>query len=469
MFRANEGREGDEPIEARKVSSRILSENKGVNNLQLKRMEKDAHKRNIFTHYPLISVALGFLAIVIISWLDEAIDFPHLFFSAQRTLFNWKEALIESVFTGMIGLFTVLKLRDALNKRKKAEEALIRFQEALKIEKQKLEEVLNIDRQISSILKLNQLIDFVIEQAVNLLNVKRLSLMMLDPTKDELIIKGSRGLEDTVIKNTRLLLGSRIAGLVAKEGKPILVRDIAKSDFAMLENCSQYKSKSFMAVPIILHNSVVGVVNVTEKESDDLSGQVFTEIDLKILCSIIHQAAISIENANYYQRLEYLTQTDSLTGLFNHRHFVQALDQEIMRAKRYSRPLSLLMLDVDEFKDYNDMYGHLEGDKLLKKASLMFKGISRSVEICCRYAGDEFAIILPETGISQAKIVADKINNGMKSLDLKKPVTLSIGIAEFSKNATRYDFVLKADRSLYDVKKAKKIKSSIRHDRKIKN
>ena len=114
------------------------------------------------------------------------------------------------------------------------------------------------------------------------------------------------------------------------------------------------------------------------------------------------------------------------------------------------------MLDIDDFKEYNDTYGPLEGDRLLKEIGVILNSIFRSIEICCRYAGDEFAIIFPETDVDQVKAVARKIKNAVKDLDSKRTVTLSIGAAELAKNSTRYDFILKANQSLYDAKKSKK-------------
>ena len=421
--------------------------------------------KNIFKiideNYSWLLVFVGFCTIFIFSWLDEAIDFPHLLFNVQKTPFNWREALLESLLITIVGVSTLLCLSRIFNKKRKAEKELIKAQKELKFEKQKLEEVLNIDCEISSILGLNQLISFIIKQSVKLLEVKRCSLMFLDFDKNELIFKGSEGLEDEVIKNNKIIFGERIAGFVAKDGKPILIKNIDHSEFAHVEKIGKYTSKSFMIVPIILHNKVVGVVNVSEKESDELKRRIFTNIDLKVLCSIVHQSAVAIENAKYYQKLEYLTHTDDLTELFNHRHFVKTLDIEIKRSQRYLRPLSLLMLDVDNFKYYNDTYGHLDGDYLLKEIGVALMSVSRDVDICCRYAGDEFVVILPETDIAQAEKFAQKIKGAIDKIDYKEKITASFGAAEYNNyEHGRIDLVRKADQILHEEKRLKKLKNT---------
>ncbi len=331
-----------------------------------------------------------------------------------------------------------------------------KLEEDIEFEKRKLEEVLSIDQEIRSILKLNHLVDFIIDKATEILNAERCSLMLLDPKSNKLLIRGSKGLSAEIIKKSRIKLGDQIAGRVAKSGNPILVQDIEENTFISRKNRSSYNSKSFMSVPIKAHDELIGVVNVSDKKSKN--GEVFTKIDLKVLCTIVRQASIAIENASYYRELEHLSITDPLTELFNHRHFMRSLNQELTRLKRYPKPLCLLMIDIDNFKSYNDLYGHLEGDHLLKKVSNSLKKNSRAVDIVCRYAGDEFAIILPEINIFQAKVVAMKIKNSMVQLKLKKEITISVGLAVCDKSMLHHDLIRKADQALYQAKKEGKNK-----------
>ncbi|GEM_PF-1217809 len=340
--------------------------------------------------------------------------------------------------------------------RKKAEEVLKKLEEVSRLEGQKLEDVLNIDQSISSILDLNQLVDFVIQKATEMLGAQRCSLMLLDKETQELLIKGAKGLDEKIILETRIKVGDSIAGLVARDFKPLLVRDIETDDIIARKNRPFYKSRSFLSVPIELHDEIVGVVNITDK--GPRGDGVFTETDLKILNMIVHQAAIAIENANHCRELEYLSTTDSLTGVNNHRHFVLTLKSEVERSRRYANPACLLMFDVDDFKAYNDSYGHLEGDQVLKEISRVVKINLRTVDVLCRYAGDEFAVILPETSIVQAEAIAEKIKRAIAQTEFKRAVTLSMGIAAYHQNNDGHDLILKTDQALYQAKKEGKDK-----------
>jgi diguanylate cyclase (GGDEF)-like protein len=227
--------------------------------------------------------------------------------------------------------------------------------------------------------------------------------------------------------------------------------NIETDNIVARENKPAYKSKSFLSVPIKLHDKIVGVVNVTDK--DPRGEGIFTQTDLKILTMIVQQAAIAIENANHCRELEYLSTIDPLTGIYNHRYFMLTLEDEVKRSQRYSKPKCLLMFDIDDFKSYNDTYGHLEGDYVLKEVSQAVKKNLRAVDKICRYAGDEFVILLPEINILQAKVIAEKIKKVISNLKLRKVVTLSVGVAAYHKSIDGRALILKADQALYQAKR----------------
>lgn len=160
------------------------------------------------------------------------------------------------------------------------------------------------------------------------------------------------------------------------------------------------------------------------------------------------------------EALKALAITDGLTGLYNHRHFKASLDKELKSAQRFSRPLSLIMADADNFKEYNDRLGHTQGDAALKKiAEVIWRNI-REVDLAARYGGEEFAVILPETGIEEALRIAERIRKKVVEEvfynEEQQPggdVTLSIGVAELSKEMDNLDaFIEAADKNLYRAK-----------------
>lgn len=274
--------------------------------------------------------------------------------------------------------------------------------------------------------------------------------MLSDEHTGNLVVKGSRGLEKSFVIADPSINENFIARFACNQGMPALVKDIEIDPRFSRKNRLSYKGKSFICAPIKLGDDITGVINVADKNS---GADIFSEIDLKIIIMIARHVAIAIENASLYRELDYLTITDPLTSMYNFRHFAKSLDREIERIKRHESNLCLFLIDVDDFKSYNDTFGHLAGDLLLKSISGVFKGGLRKIDIACRYAGDEFVVILLETNISQAEIVAKKIIQAVGQLSLKRPVTISIGIAACKKNMNRYNLVQKADVALYKAKK----------------
>ncbi|MCB9770963.1 MAG: diguanylate cyclase [Candidatus Omnitrophica bacterium] len=319
----------------------------------------------------------------------------------------------------------------------------------LQNEKVKLEEILGFDERVSSIRNLDRLVDFVVEKATAILRADKCSLMLFDDTVGELCIKSAKGLSEEVVTQTRIKLGDSIAGWVAKEGLEVLVKNIEQDKRFVRANCPSYQGRSFMSSPIRFNDRLIGVVNISEKGA---GAEQFNEMDLKVLGAIVRQAAIAIENAKLYRELEYLSVTDPLTNLWNYRCFINSVDEEIQRFKRFANTFSLLMIDVDNFKGYNDSYGHLEGDIFLRDLGKIFTGHLRVIDKVCRYGGDEFVVLLPSCNIDQAKIVAEKLRQLVEQYSFKEKMTVSIGVVEFRKTLSRFEFIMRVDRALYEAK-----------------
>jgi len=328
----------------------------------------------------------------------------------------------------------------------------MKLEERIKIERLKLEEIIGFDEKVSRIRKLDRLIDFVIDKTAKILEAEKCSLMLLDNYHHQLCVKGSKGLDDKHIFETKIKVGDPFAGTVAKDGKPMLVKEIENNNKYKDFNKQSYLGHTFIIVPIKLDDKVIGVINVANKNSK-LDGKYnFNELDLKILCAISREVAVAIENVRLYKELHYLTVTDPLTHIYNFRQFKMSLHHEVNRAKRFSGSLFLMMIDIDNFKSYNDSFGHLEGDELLKKVSEIMTKNLREIDIICRYAGDEFAVILPETDVDGAKTVANKINCEIEKYPFKQKVTLSIGLAKKGNMMNDHDLIQRSDRALYEAK-----------------
>ena len=328
----------------------------------------------------------------------------------------------------------------------------------LKSEKSKLETMLQIAHAMSSILNLEELSNFIVDRISDVLKVNICSLMLIDKDEETLSIKAAIGLDDAVIRKTKIKLGQAISGWVAQNGEPVIISDIENDDMFGRANLPQYETKSLLCIPLKVKNRVLGVINMTDKT---IPGQknIFIEEDLRFLTVICNYAAIAIENAQLYGEVKNLAITDGLTNLFNHRYFQTHLQTEVTRVQRYPRPLSMIMFDIDAFKAFNDTYGHPMGDMVLSRIAKEIKKTVRRVDIACRYGGEEFAVILPETKLDKAVHVAEKIRASVEALSFetgkgtkKKKMTISGGVAYFQPGMSKEDLVRNADESLYKAK-----------------
>ena len=208
-----------------------------------------------------------------------------------------------------------------------------------------------------------------------------------------------------------------------------------------------------MIAPIVYKGQLIGVINVADKNAFGSATQpMFNELDLRILNDIAKEVAVAMQNVQTYFSLNVLSLTDPLTQIYNYRYFIRSLDREMKRAQRSGKSFCLVMIDVDGFKVYNDTLGHPAGDELLKKLSRIFLDSSRETDIVCRYAGDEFVLILPETKLDGALTVAEKIRQRVEETSFPRKVTVSVGVAEHEEGETCEEVILKVDKALYRAK-----------------
>lgn len=213
------------------------------------------------------------------------------------------------------------------------------------------------------------------------------------------------------------------------------------------------EARSELALPLVALGWSVGVLVL-----DSTSEKAFDPVDMPSLESVADICAGAIQNARYFEQVRQLAFRDGLTGVFNRRYFETRILEEIARADRYTSEIAVLMIDVDHFKEVNDEFGHLLGDEVLRRISALFTEHLRKSDIVCRYGGDEFAVLLPETTKPTAISVAEKLRrlaNMCEFAGVPRPVSLSIGIASSPDNGTTRDELIKsADRALYSAKQS---------------
>lgn len=210
---------------------------------------------------------------------------------------------------------------------------------------------------------------------------------------------------------------------------------------------------SELLLPLVSAGNPLGVLVLASE-----GASAFPEADMPTFQSVADICATAIQNAYYLQQVEQLAYIDGLTGTFNRRLFERRVADEIARASRYESTLSLIMVDLDNFKRINDEFGHLLGDEVLRRVSQIFQNTLRKPDTVCRYGGEEFVVILPETSGPKAFLVAEKLRNLVSLYEfpgIPRRVTISAGVADFPRcGATRDELVGAADENLYQAKQA---------------
>ncbi|UCH12540.1 MAG: sensor domain-containing diguanylate cyclase [Candidatus Omnitrophota bacterium] len=225
--------------------------------------------------------------------------------------------------------------------------------------------------------------------------------------------------------------------------KQLLQIDIKKGKIDAEEFMPPEELNTFIAAPIISGektNAILAAEDIDLEQRDRFT-------------VVANQFSMALERIRLYELVQELAITDGLTGVFVRRHMLERLNEELNRADRFNSRVSLLMIDIDNFKNYNDRYGHLKGDLLLKKIASVLKGGIREIDIIARYGGEEFCIIFPDTDTKGAELVASRLRESVENLE----ATVSIGVASYPEDAKTWsNLIEKADRMIYKAKGAGK-------------
>jgi diguanylate cyclase (GGDEF)-like protein len=301
----------------------------------------------------------------------------------------------------------------------------------------------------------------ILRHSAELLRAERGSLLLFDERAGELSVKAAVGPRAEVTRETRVRIGEGVAGAVMRENRPAVVHDVSKVSGWNPASASErsYKTKSFISYPISVGGRKVGVLNVTDKAG----GGAYDEFDLNLLDMIAPQMALALDRVEWHSKatqFQLLSITDPLTGLVNRRYLEERLQEELERSKRHRFAMSFMMVDIDDFKAYNDAHGHQAGDLALEMTAQCLKTALRSADVAARYGGEEFSILLPQTGLAEARAIGERIRRRIERTQFphgqSQPhgaVTVSIGVSSFGAELdTPAEIIRAADRALYAAK-----------------
>ena len=303
-----------------------------------------------------------------------------------------------------------------------------------------------VAQKIVSQIDLKETLRLIARESAGIISGDEVLLYLVDPETGELALQRSAsGSFDGQLEACEALIGRAVS-----EQSPVRVEDLAPGSAA--GDIGEFRS--LLAVPITGDDRAAGAIAVLGRAP----GQ-FSEHDQELLWTLASYATFAIRNAQLYRATQQLAITDGLTGVYNRRYFQRQLENELRRAPRYAFATSLIILDVDHFKAFNDGNGHLLGDQVLRSMAQILKDSVRETDVVARYGGEEFAVILPETGHEVALAVAERIRSKIRAHVFtgkgQKParMTASLGIASHpTSETTPEELIDRADKALYKAK-----------------
>jgi diguanylate cyclase (GGDEF)-like protein len=285
-------------------------------------------------------------------------------------------------------------------------------------------------------------------------------ILLRDPDSSRLTVRAAAGERDSEVGDLELSLGKGITGSAALEGRTIYAPDVTRDQRYVPADPT---IRSELAVPLFSEDEVIGVLNLESRTVD-----AFREEDRRVVDIVATQISQMLDKAMLYDRLQTMAVTDGLTGLHNHRHFFTRLDAEFKRSLRYAYPLSLIMVDIDFFKDFNDAHGHMQGDRALREVADLIVHAVRETDVVARYGGEEFAAILPLCHESTAMEVAERLRLTVEKARIRgedgggRPLTVSVGICTGPQHAATYEeLVRRADDAMYSSKRGGKNRCTV--------
>jgi diguanylate cyclase (GGDEF)-like protein len=314
---------------------------------------------------------------------------------------------------------------------------------------EQLEAINAVARQTTAVVELDQLLTVVCHLLLEWFRIDHVAVLLAEG--ETLRVRAFEGrLTPNLAMGSQLATGVGLAARALSTGKSVIENNVNSVDGYI---AGFAETESEMCVPLIFFGEKLGVLALESARND-----AFERDDLQPLESVADICAAAIQNASHFDRMKQLAYVDGLTGIHNRRYFEMRVVEELDRAGRFQGRMSIIMIDIDNFKRLNDEFGHLLGDEVLRSVSTLMKQQLRKVDVVCRYGGEEFAIVVPETSGENALRVAEKLRRQVENHHfpgVPRKVTISSGVADYPTHGiTRDEVVAAADAALYQAKQA---------------
>ncbi len=313
----------------------------------------------------------------------------------------------------------------------------------------------DVARALTSSLDLDSILGAIMLQMEQFFEPESWSLLIVDEEQQNLFYAVAAG-KSSGDRNLRVGMGEGIAGWVAQHGEPVIVSEPGNDPRFTVDGdpAPLAPVRSAICIPLRCRDRTLGVIELLNYRASTLTGE--TMAFLQVLCDY---AAIAIQNVRAVERIQELTITDDCTGLFNSRHLFSITEVELERSRRFSLPFSLIFIDLDHFKRVNDLHGHLTGSRLLAEIARTIKHSVRGIDSAFRYGGDEFIVLLPQTGKDAALEVTQRLLHALRDTryllaeGLEVRMMASFGIASYPEDgSTIQEIIGAADQMMYLVK-----------------
>ncbi len=308
-----------------------------------------------------------------------------------------------------------------------------------------------VGQTLTSSLEMSQVLNKVLALALGLTGANGARLFLLDERGAQLRLRHARGPAGTATLMPTDTADDPLAAHVVRTNQPFVHRPAANG-----ANAPGVPTYPALYVPLHLRDTPLGALSVDNRQSQTP----FTQTDIGPLATLANYAAIAIYNARLFAEVQVAAITDGLTGLFNRRHILALAEQEYQRARRFDRPLSVIMIDIDHFKGVNDTYGHATGDQVIAEVARRLKTGVRTIDLPGRYGGEEFVLVLPETALPGAGLLSERLRRAVAAAPIATvsgslSITISAGVATAQPNLPDVaTLIANADSALYAAKQA---------------